>query len=189
LHGSIDWVLEGDDPDDEFQGFRNHAPPGELPFARIRALGAGETVTPIPRPAVVFGQGGKLRSEGPFLELLLKFSSELQVAGTLLVVGYSFRDDHVNEIIARWFSGQDGPVEGRRIVVLDPGEAESTFATLVRRLQGKRRQRRERNAEGENIQIVEEEPGRVAVISRTAREGLADAVRLSRSPKPFPIPG
>jgi hypothetical protein len=57
------------------------------------------------QPAVVFGEAGKLRSEGPFLELLLAWAAALKRAANLLVVGYSFRDQHVNELIARWFNG------------------------------------------------------------------------------------
>ncbi len=68
------------------------------------------------RPAVVFGASGKLRSEGPYLELLLAWSTALRQADTLLVVGYSFRDEHVNETIARWFNNN----ERRRVIVVSP---------------------------------------------------------------------
>jgi SIR2-like domain len=105
LHGSIDWVLE-----------RGVTPPDEIPVLRIAKATAAEDKARSEGPAVVFGEGGKLRSEGPFLELLLAWSAELKRADNLLVVGYSFRDQHVNELIGRWFNASDV----RRIILVDP---------------------------------------------------------------------
>jgi SIR2-like domain len=103
LHGSIDWVFE--------RGQEQ----GRLPQQRIRKVTENEKAR-YDRPAVVFGEGGKLRSEGPFLELLLAWSSALRAVDNLLIVGYSLRDAHVNELIARWFNSE----EDRRIVLLSP---------------------------------------------------------------------
>jgi hypothetical protein len=104
LHGSVDW------------GWTiNDSGPGHLPQRSIRATGlwADDATT----PAVVFGSRGKLRAGGPFLSLLAEF--EKQIAGTdeLIIVSYSFRDDHVNEVIRRWATVTDP----HRLVVVDPG--------------------------------------------------------------------
>lgn len=105
LHGSIDWVI---DPQRER---------GKLPVTRIRKLDAeADENREMRNPAIVFGEAGKLRAEGPYLELLIAWSAQLREADVLLVVGYSFRDQHVNEIIARWFNER----EDRRVVLLDP---------------------------------------------------------------------
>lgn len=106
LHGSIDWVFE-----DEVGYLQNR----ELPLRRLRTVSPDEKQY-YRAPAVVFGEAGKLRAEGPFLELLLAWANELQAADRLVVVGYSFRDSHVNEAIARWFNAHPE----RRIVVVDP---------------------------------------------------------------------
>jgi hypothetical protein len=53
-------------------------------------------------PELLFGTRAKLRAEGPFLDLLLGFREALREATVLLVVGYSFRDDHVNHYISDW---------------------------------------------------------------------------------------
>jgi SIR2-like domain len=103
LHGSIDWLAE------------ERISIGELPLQRIRNV-EDETEKVGRRPAVVFGEAGKLRSEGPFLELLLAWSADLKSVDNLLVVGYSFRDSHVNELIARWFNAESH----RRIILIDP---------------------------------------------------------------------
>jgi hypothetical protein len=101
LHGSIDWTVQS----------QWHA--AELPLRKVVRLDPGVENRD---PAVVFGEGGKLRSEGPYLELLLTWSGDLQSADCLLIVGYSFRDEHVNEIIARWFNA----TPTRKVVLVDP---------------------------------------------------------------------
>ena len=82
---------------------------------------------------MVFGQRGKLRAEGPILDLLAKFRDDLYDTDELVVVGYSFRDEHINEYIRRWINGD--PL--RRIVVVDPdfpqtsGSFESSFRAEI----------------------------------------------------------
>jgi hypothetical protein len=103
LHGSIDWC------------WTDEASPGQsLPDARIV-----ETDNPLEehrRPALVFGQRSKLVASGPFLSLLLEFERLLESATRLIVIGYSFRDDHINEIIRRWLADEPS----RTITIVDP---------------------------------------------------------------------
>lgn len=108
LHGSIDWCLDTERPD-----------PGLLPSKRIRVTSdpLGEKAP----PAIIFGLRGKLRADGPFLDLLARFRDDLRQANELVVVGYSFRDDHVNEAIREWLN--QGPA--RRLTVVDPGYPEA----------------------------------------------------------------
>jgi hypothetical protein len=102
LHGSIDWYWK--------------SPTNPVSPIRI-AMADKECENPgLFRPALLFGHGSKLRVEGPFLSLLAEFERMLAAAETLVVVGYSFRDTHINHSIARWLAGNDL----RRIVVIDP---------------------------------------------------------------------
>jgi SIR2-like domain len=103
LHGSIDWVVEPDRPQ------------RQLPVTQIPKVADAEEKGWYDRPAVVFGEAGKLWSEGPYLELLA-CAAELKRTQCLLTVGYSFRDAHVNEVIARWFNAD----ASRQIVLVDP---------------------------------------------------------------------
>jgi hypothetical protein len=104
LHGSINWVWD-----------RSEYVEGHLPQTTV-AVTENPAADARP-PAVVFGQRGKLRAQGPFLSLLAEFESQLATADRLIVIGYSFRDDHVNEAIRRW-TAED---INRKIVVIDPG--------------------------------------------------------------------
>lgn len=56
------------------------------------------------RPAVVFGHRNKLTAHGPFLSLLEEFRSRLNNSDLLTVIGYSFRDNHINEYLTQWIN-------------------------------------------------------------------------------------
>ena len=104
LHGSIDWVWEEDPPGR-----------GQLP-SRVVVQTQGWD-NEVRAPALLFGARGKLRAEGPFLAALAEFEEQLRKAKRLIVIGYSFRDDHVNQISRRWTFDGWGP----EIIVVDPG--------------------------------------------------------------------
>lgn len=106
LHGSIDWWIKTIHP--------GHSPNGSLPQTEV-----GFSSDPLEDrrpPAIVFGQRGKLRTEGPFLKILAEFEEALTKTRELVVVGYSFRDEHVNELIRRWLNSD----MARHITVIDP---------------------------------------------------------------------
>jgi NAD-dependent SIR2 family protein deacetylase len=66
-------------------------------------------------PMVIFGQRNKLTAEGPFLDLLKKFDEQLQRTDILTVIGYSFRDPHINFYITKILIQY-----GRKIRIVDP---------------------------------------------------------------------
>lgn len=120
LHGSVDWRLV-----DRGLGM------GYMPEL---VVSADDTASPGGQLAVVLGERGKLRAEGPFLHLFRRFEDDLAGVQELVVVGYSFRDDHVNELVRRWINDD----ATRRLVIVDPGlvvvpayYAAPTFATQL----------------------------------------------------------
>ncbi len=94
LHGSIDWVRES----------KARQPDRPMPHSVIRRVTHEEMMKGEARPAVIFGQRNKLTAEGPFLDLLRAFREELSASKTLTVVGYSFRDPHINVYISQWLN-------------------------------------------------------------------------------------
>lgn len=104
LHGSIDWIWA-----------ETQDRPGHMP-QRVIFLAHELEEDHEWQPALVFGQRGKLRAEGPFLSLLGELETLMGQAKRLVIIGYSFRDDHVNEVIQRWTSEDIG----RTITVVDP---------------------------------------------------------------------
>lgn len=79
-------------------------------------------------PAILIGVGNKPATHGPFLELMWCFWEELRKAKTLSVIGYSFGDDHVNRLLARWL---DEDTHSMRVV--DPGfpSMDSAFSSWL----------------------------------------------------------
>jgi NAD-dependent SIR2 family protein deacetylase len=102
LHGSVDWVWQE-------QGYAYN----RLQRREVVVTTGGKDDQ---EPVVLFGQRGKLRAEGPFLDLLRAFAEALEEATHTVVVGYSFRDDHVNEYLRRWLSNDSA----RRLIIVDP---------------------------------------------------------------------
>ena len=99
LHGSIDWrraeVYRAKDQKMPHLRILKHGPP-----SLFRAGLRGTTEL----PAILFGQRNKLTAEGPFLGLLRAFQSELDASNSLTVIGYSFRDLHINIFISNWLN-------------------------------------------------------------------------------------
>lgn len=141
LHGSIDWRL------------KSHG------VGPMRSIGLQQVADPIDEPlytpAVVFGQAGKLQIEGPFVELLQRFAQELRQTSLLTVVGYSFRDGHVNHFIRDWLNQR---VTNRLRVIdqIDPFNSPA-HPTGFR---------------ADLWQLLRSEPGRVEVIVANAGSGL-----------------
>lgn len=106
LHGSIDWALSN--------GRTDEVKP--LPYQIIQQVDPDSTDQNGFRPAVLFGGKNKLTAKGPFLSLLRSFEMQLEKSEALTVIGYSFRDDHVNEFISNWYNGDPS----RRIRIINP---------------------------------------------------------------------
>lgn len=107
LHGSIDWG----------RGSRKN------PDHQKNLLMSEEILVPMKNPAsnrllpfVVYGKREKLRPEGPFSELRSKFISELRKTSHLVVIGYSFGDEHINELIKKWLNSN----LNHKIVIVSP---------------------------------------------------------------------
>jgi hypothetical protein len=126
LHGSLGWQY-----DEEYYGGVNalleDGLPGRVSVWRNKRH-------PVESPAVIFGAGNKLRSDGPFLDMFMEFKQALTNAERLIVIGYSGGDAHVNTLIREWVSSHDGPrlvrfnVYGEEYVGKDEAEVAREFA-------------------------------------------------------------
>ncbi|CAG1013143.1 hypothetical protein ANAEL_04612 [Anaerolineales bacterium] len=106
LHGSIDWALS--------DGKTGKEKP--LPYQIIRRVDPNAKGQQHFQPAVIFGSKNKLTAKGPFLSLLQSFEAQLLKSEILTIIGYSFRDEHVNEFITNWFNGD----VARRMRIINP---------------------------------------------------------------------
>lgn len=138
LHGSIDWTWE-----------QNAATPERpMPHSVIRRVESESFKKSYERPAVVFGQRNKLTAEGPFLDLLRQFQNELEDSELLTVIGYSFRDPHINTYISKWLNES----ATNKIRIVDP-YFEISDVEYVRQL------KRLRNTRYHQIEVMTEPTG------------------------------
>lgn len=107
LHGSVNWRRS-----------KPVNPSWGISRDGIYELGPGVKAAPNGRvdAELVFGGGNKLRPDGPWPALYSAFEDLLMEADVLVVVGYSFRDVHVDTAMRRWASG----APNRRIIDIDP---------------------------------------------------------------------
>jgi hypothetical protein len=84
LHGSLDWA------EDEAYGVCS------FQFPRHKDA---EDIEGKNRPLLIFGTNHKLSPREPFLSLTYHFSQSVLNTSVLVIIGYSFGDTHVNEII------------------------------------------------------------------------------------------
>lgn len=144
LHGSIDWQKTGDGKTANLAD--------AMPQAGIRQVSLEEVSKPSFMPAVIFGQRNKLTAEGPFLDLLRAFRSGLSKSRTLTVIGYSFRDAHVNVFISQWLNKAP---ENKLRIINGPnfGTDASEYVSLI-------------------LNLRQRFPNKVEIISEYAKEGL-----------------
>ena len=96
LHGSIDWTWK---PPEKYSRYQHL-------YKNVEQLSDEEMEKGNDNPAIIFGRT-KLTTEGPFLDLLKTFQDSLYGAKILTVIGYSFRDDHINNYILHWLNKSD----------------------------------------------------------------------------------
>ncbi len=95
LHGSVSW-----EKINRRQVFNKDIP---MPRLQIEERARADLHRSY-EPAIIFGKGNKLTAKGPFLELLLAFRHRLNECEELIVIGYSFADEHINDAIWRWLN-------------------------------------------------------------------------------------
>lgn len=111
LHGSVYWRWTGDITTYDLRMPHRQIRYIEHYTDRFKMMVAVET------PMVIYGQRNKLTTEGIFLDLLRQFDEELSNSDLLTVIGYSFRDEHINFYIKKLLNRDENNVI--RIVMPD----------------------------------------------------------------------
>ncbi|HMF61311.1 MAG TPA: SIR2 family protein [Vicinamibacterales bacterium] len=147
LHGSLSWTFHETPSADDTMPQRF-----VLPWGEHRPEFDMEGRPTSAAPALLFGGPNKLTADGPFLELFMRFRQELRAASRLIIVGYSFRDDHVNSEITAFVNRSPR----RTVVVVDPAPPLSArFVEYLQRTCGPK----------------------LVLVQRKAKDGLAEALK------------
>lgn len=109
LHGSLDWYKDEED---------------QVVYSTVMPPEDREPASPYP-PLLIFGMVNKMQSIDPFLHLFFTFSDQLKKTKLLVAVGYSFGDNHINQMIFQAMSLDDR----KRIIAVDLNSttAEETY--------------------------------------------------------------
>ena len=117
------------------------------------------------KPLIVFGSGPKIQSYDPFLTLLADFRKKLKDATLYVVIGYSFQDKYINNILIQSLnSGLN-----RKMVVVDPAENLDSlnFVQKIERFQASR-------SLNEVVSLTRISPERVQIEKVTAKQFFSD---------------
>jgi len=106
------------------------------PYQVIRKINREKKNKEIYDPAIIFGGRNKLTAKGPFLSLLTAFDQKLTMSHKLTAIGYSFRDEHINEYIGRWMNRDNQNV--LRIINLNESILNNEFLSEIRKSDNKR---------------------------------------------------
>jgi SIR2-like domain len=120
LHGSVSWNrvrISGAHTGGETHWYSNNPDPPSLHESNYQSH----------LPALLFAGHNKLRADGPWLELLTTFERELATAARLVIVGYGFRDEHINALLHK----RDRAGARLDIVICDPTPPEQAFAWRI----------------------------------------------------------
>jgi len=147
LHGSIDWHRQ------DIAASENR-----MPAVAFRQLAPEEVKQIDLRPAVIFGNRNKLTAEGPFLDLLKVFQNELAHSHLLTIIGYSFRDPHINVYISQWLNS-----DSTRILRIVNGPNFENSALSVSNLT---------SFLGNLLQFRMNNPSRIEIVNAYAGDGL-----------------
>jgi len=119
IHGSLDWYLSEDD---------TYALPDHQ--VAFNPLNPDER-----KPHIILGFEDKLFSVDPFFTLLQQFIQKLKMAKLLVVIGYSFFDNYLNNIIIRHLNKN----EQGRLLIVDPhwsAREKAEFLSYLKMIQG-----------------------------------------------------
>lgn len=141
LHGSVDWYF--DDATEEVR------------------LSEG----PVAKPLVIFGSTYKMQSFDPFISLLSRFRHCLQSATLYVIVGYSFQDRYINNILIQSLGSQ----LTRSAIIVDPIAWESAehLTDAVEETQASR-------SLNEMLNLKRINPKRIEVVKATAKDFYAE---------------
>ena len=114
LHGSIDWQRKNDN-----------------------TLIKPEHRIGLDKPEVIFGTDFKLRSIDPYLFYIHEFRKYLLDCKLIIVIGFSFLDSHINNLLVQALQHSEYHNNGRKIIYVNPSNKEQSKNTIMTRLKWK----------------------------------------------------
>ena len=141
LHGSVDWYFDSETE---------------------QVLLSDE---PVSEPTIIFGSSNKMQSFDPFISLLSRFRQRLQTSSLYIIIGYSFQDRYINNILIQSLSSKLASTA----IVVDPSAWDSE-QELVEKVEFTQRSK----SLDEMINLTRINPQKINVIKMSAGEFYKD---------------
>lgn len=116
LHGSIDWEYIEDSEE----------------------VSIKESIDDDREPLIIFGSSTKMLSFDPFLYLLSKFREKLKEATIFIVIGYSFHDKYINNMLIQQLTQNTDEDKPKKMLVVNPqykDKSPKDFADELKKIQ------------------------------------------------------
>ena len=144
IHGSLDW--EYDSSSEEIQ-IKNNIDDGR-------------------EPLIIFGSYSKMLSFDPFLYILSEFRKLLGEATIFIVVGYSFHDKYINNLLIQQLSANTEEDIPKRLIIVDPSNENKTSEQVAEEL----RKIQDSKSINDVINFKQISPERIKLIPKSASE-------------------
>jgi hypothetical protein len=119
-------------------------------------------------PLIIFGSSSKMLSFDPFLYILSAFREKLQKATLCVVIGYSFHDKYINNLLIQQISQNTDEDKPKKIIIVDPSErrAKQTPIAFTEELKSIQ----ESKSINDIINFVQISPERIKLIPKSATD-------------------
>lgn len=112
LHGSLDWEYNPDSEDIQIK----------------------ENINDSREPLIIFGSYAKMLSFDPFLYILSEFRTLLSKATIFIVIGYSFHDKYINNLLIQQLSNNTDENIPKKLLIVDPSNKQKTTSQVANEL-------------------------------------------------------
>ena len=148
LHGSIDWEYNLDSEE----------------------VSIKESIDDGREPLMIFGSYSKMLSFDPFLYILSNFRAKLEEATNFIVIGYSFHDKYINNLLIQQLSQNTDEDKPKKLLVVDPTrptQTASEFTEVLKSIQDSK-------SINDIINFRQISPERIKLIPKTASQFYAE---------------
>ncbi|MDP3147881.1 MAG: SIR2 family protein [Ignavibacteria bacterium] len=148
LHGSIDWEYNLDSEE----------------------ISIKESIDDGREPLIIFGSYSKMLSFDPFLYILSNFRQKLEEATIFVVIGYSFHDKYINNLLIQQLSQNTDEDKQKKLLVVNPTRPPQTARAFTEELKSIQ----DSKSINDIINFRQVSPERIKLISKTASQFYAE---------------
>jgi len=144
LHGSLDWEYNQD----------------------TEEISIKENILDGREPLIIFGSYSKMLSFDPFLYILSKFRERLENATIFIVIGYSFHDKYINNLLIQQLSQNTNEDIPKKLLIVGPSYKDKSEAQVADELKNIQ----DSKSINDIINFKQISPDRIKLIAKSASE-------------------